>query len=158
MPKRKQNMNERDKINYILSRVRNVLSMRFIPIQSYAAASSKSDVIRNYMLLKVEREPIEDSLHLFEQVVAMLCAVRGEFANLNSPIAENNLFFEVLFWGLSIVFENSADQFSALDARKIANDILMCSMILAFGKIYLLKRMNSRWYFSPLEVIIINPS
>lgn len=57
----------------------------------------------------------------------MLCAVRGEFANLNSPIAENNLFFEVLFWGLSIVFENSADQFSALDARKIANDILMCS-------------------------------
>lgn len=127
MPKRKQNMNERDKINYILSRVRNVLAMRFIPIQSYAAASSKSDVIRNYMLLKVEREPIEDSLHLFEQVVAMLCAVRGEFANLNSPIAENNLFFEVLFWGLSIVFENSADRFSAMDARKIANDILMCS-------------------------------
>ena len=59
MPKRKQSLNDRDKVNYLLSRARTVLSMRFIPIQSYAAASSKSDVIRNYMLLKVEIESVE---------------------------------------------------------------------------------------------------
>ena len=79
MPKRKQNMNDRDKINYILSRVRIVLSMRFIPIQSYASASSKSDVIRNYMILKVEKEPIEETLTAFEQIINKLDDVRDSF-------------------------------------------------------------------------------
>lgn len=55
MPKRKQNLNNRDKINYVLSRSRTILSMHYIPIQSFARASSKSDVIRNYLLLKVEK-------------------------------------------------------------------------------------------------------
>ncbi|MGI6743604.1 MAG: DUF262 domain-containing protein [Eubacteriales bacterium] len=132
MPKRKQNINERDKVNYILSRARNVLSMRFIPIQSYAAASSKSDVIRNYMLLKVEKEPVEYALDLFIQVINKLFKVRSEFVNSNSPISDNNLFFEVLFWGLSVIFETSTEQFIALDVCKIVKDIIQCSSLSYF--------------------------
>lgn len=127
MPKRKQNLNDRDKINYILSRARTVLSMRFIPIQSYAAASSKSDVIRNYMLLKVEKEPIEDTVASFEQIIRKLFNIRNEFLKLNSPVADNNLFFEVMFWGLAIVFDISIGQFDSLDEKKIASDITHCS-------------------------------
>lgn len=134
MPKRKQSMNERDKVNYILSRARNVLSMRYIPIQSYAAASSKSDVIRNYMLLKVEKEPVEDTLDMFEQVIDKLCAVRNTFIELKSPISDNNLFFEVLFWGLSVVFETSKEQFDAIDVNTITNDVAQCSNIPCFWK------------------------
>ena len=77
MPKRKQSLNDRDKINYILSRTRTVLSMRYIPIQSYAAASSKSDVIRNYMLLKVEKDSVADTLSLFVKIMDKLFAIRN---------------------------------------------------------------------------------
>ena len=134
MPKRKQGMNERDKVNYILSRARNVLSMRYIPIQSYAAASSKSDVIRNYMLLKVEKEPVESTLDMFEQVVNKLYFVRSALAELSSPISDNILFFEVLFWGLAIVFGSSQNQFAIMNANQIVHDILQCTDIPCFWK------------------------
>ena len=127
MPKRKQNINDRDKINYILSRVRNVLAMRFIPIQSYAAASSKSDVIRNYMLIKVESVPIYDTLLAFQSIIEKIYDIRSKFAYIQSPIQDNNLFFEVLFWGLSIVYFNSTEKFANLSNEKIVIDIANCS-------------------------------
>ncbi len=134
MPRRKQSMNERDKVNYILSRARNVLSMRYIPIQSYAAASSKSDVIRNYMLIKVEKESVENTLVMFEQVINRLCDIRNEFVELESSISDNTLFFEVLFWGLSIVLETSHELFWAISANQIAHDVLQCTDIPCFWK------------------------
>lgn len=127
MPKRKQSMNDRDKINYILSRARTVLSMRYIPIQSYAGASSKSDVIRNYMLLKVEKEPISDTLTSFVKIIDKLFAIRNVFVSINSPIADNNLFFEVMYWGLSIVLSFEPEKFDSLDENKIVMDIVQCS-------------------------------
>lgn len=132
MPKRKQNINDRDKINYILSRARNVLSMRFIPIQSYAGASSKSDVIRNYMLLKVEKEPVYGTLYSFEQIIKKMFSIRSAFVVLNSSISDNNLFFEALYWGLAIVYEKSIDIFNSLDEKKIADDIINCKAIDCF--------------------------
>jgi uncharacterized protein with ParB-like and HNH nuclease domain len=129
MPKRKQSLNDRDKINYILSRVRNVLSMRYIPIQSYAAASSKSDVIRNYMLLKVEKEPVANTLALFVKIVDKLFSIRSVFIAMNSLIADNNLFFEVMYWGLSVVLDLSPEKFDSLDDNRIALDMVQCSDI-----------------------------
>lgn len=127
MPKRKQTLKERDKINYILSRTRNVLSMQYIPIQSYAGASSKSDVIRNYLLLKVEKEPIDNTISTFELIINKLFQLRGELAKINSVIAENNLFFEAMYWGLSVVREQAPDKFENLDMAAIATDVDDCS-------------------------------
>lgn len=129
MPKRKQSLNDRDKINYILSRTRTVLSMRYIPIQSYAAASSKSDVIRNYMLLKVEKDSVADTLSLFVKIMDKLFAIRNELVSMGSFIADNNLFFEVMYWGLSIVLDLSPEKFDSLDDNKIALDMVQCSDI-----------------------------
>lgn len=132
MPKRKQNLNDRDKVNYLLSRARTVLSMRFIPIQSYAAASSKSDIIRNYMLLKVEIESVDDTVFSFEEIVCKLSNIRSAFISNNSGIADNNLFYEVMFWGLSIIFYISKDKFNNLDENRIALDIIKCNNIPCF--------------------------
>ena len=129
MPKRKQSLNDRDKINYILSRTRTVLSMRYIPIQSYAAASSKSDVIRNYMLLKVEKDSVADTLSLFVKIMDKLFAIRNVLVSMGSFIADNNLFFEVMYWGLSIVLDLSPEKFDSLDDNKIALDMVQCSDI-----------------------------
>lgn len=127
MPKRKQTLKERDKINYVLFRARNVLSMQYIPIQSYAGASSKSDVIRNYLLLKVEKEPVGITINTFELIINKLFELREEFVKLNSIIAENNLFFEAMYWGLSIIREQAPDKFSNLDMAVIASDVNDCS-------------------------------
>lgn len=127
MPKRKQTLKERDKINYILSRVRNVLSMQYIPIQSYAGASSKSDVIRNYLLLKVEKEPIGKTISTFELIISKLFELRNELTKINSLIAENNLFFEAMYWGMSIIHEQSTEIFEALDLATIAIDVNNCA-------------------------------
>lgn len=127
MPKRKQSLLDRDKINYILSRARTVLSMQYIPIQSFAAASSKSDVIQNHFLLKVEKEPIESTLHLFSCIVDKLCNIRNCFLNQNSGIAENNLFFEVLFWGLSVVYKESPSLLESINDAKLVEDIIRCA-------------------------------
>ena len=72
--------------------------MRYIPIQSYAAASSKSDVIRNYMLLKVEKDSVADTLSLFVKIMDKLFTIRNELVSMGSFIADNNLFFEVMYW------------------------------------------------------------
>lgn len=126
MPPRKQKMKSRDKINYILTRTRTVLSMKHIPIQSYAAASSKSDVIRNYFLLKVESEPVNIIISTYKRIINKMYDIRCEFAKLKSNITENTLFFECLFWGLSIVLDNSPDVFDKLNVSSIANEVMMC--------------------------------
>lgn len=127
MPKRKQTLKERDKINYVLSRSRHVLSMKYIPVQSYAGASSKSDVIRNYLLLKVEKEPVSTTINDFELIINKLFELRNELAKINSSIAENNLFFESMYWGLAVVNEQSHDAFEKLDYIKIAEDLNNCA-------------------------------
>ena len=132
MPKRKQNIADRDKVNYILSRTRNVLSMRYIPIQSYAAASSKSDVIRNYMLLKVEKESIPDALSSFEQIMDKLFDIKNALVSLSSPIADNTMFFEVMYWGLAIVYETRKELFISFKSTTIAKDIVNCSNLSCF--------------------------
>lgn len=129
LPRRKHNLNKRDKINYILSRARTVLSMRYIPIQSFAAANSKTDVIRNYFLIKVSATPREETLHVFILVINKLCEVRSYLIHQNPSIADNTLFFEVLFWGLSIVLDESAELFNNLDSSQIANDVAHCDLL-----------------------------
>lgn len=56
MPKRKQSLRKRDRINYILSRIRTVLAMEYVPIQSYAGASSKSEVIHTFYVVEVAKK------------------------------------------------------------------------------------------------------
>jgi len=134
LPKRKQNLNERDKINYVLSRARTVLSMQYIPVQSFAGASSKSEVIRNYLLLKVEKTEAKETVDTFSKIIDKLYAIRSEFAKTSTQISENNLFFETLFWGLSVIREKSVELFEKLSEEKIASDISSCASMECFWK------------------------
>lgn len=61
-----------------------------------------------------------------------LFEIRLEFVKKNSQIADNNLFFETLFWGLSIVCEDSESKFKSLDVTKIASDIYYCNKLHCF--------------------------
>lgn len=123
LPRRKQNLQERDKINYILSRTRTVLSLRYVPILSYAGATSKSDVINNFYLLKVSKQNASEVLAIFEKVINRLFEIKSHLVSHNASFADNTLLYEVLFWGLSVIYDYSLEIFDAIDPEKIAYDI-----------------------------------
>lgn len=127
VPRRKQGMELRNKINYILLRIRNVLVMRYIPIQSYASASSKPELVRRYMLLKVEKDPINCVVGELTTVLSALNIIRSVFLKLAPALAENNLLLETLYWGLSIILSKSKDDFNKLNFSNIAQDIINCT-------------------------------
>lgn len=133
LPKRKQNIKDRDKINHILVRVRYVLSMPYIPIQSFAAASSKSDVIQNYFLLRVEKESTDLNISNFRKIINKIFEIRACLPE-ESSITENNLFFESLYWGLSIVLREAPESFDKLDAEQFATDIENSNSVQTFWK------------------------
>jgi len=122
MPPRKQSLEKRDRVNYILTRIRSVLAMRFIPIQSYASASAKSEVIHTFHLLKVSKMPISDNLILFEKVLNKVYGIKTNLDQINSDFSENILLFEVLFWAISIVYIKDKNSFDNLNIIKIAAD------------------------------------
>jgi hypothetical protein len=132
LPKRKQNTNVRDKINYILSRTRTVLSLKYVPIQSYAGANSKSDVINNYYLIKVAKQNPTEVLSFFEKIIAKLYSIKKHLVSHNVPYADNTLLFEVLFWGFSIIYDYSVHVFDTINPEKIADDIEYCTYLPVF--------------------------
>lgn len=132
MPKRKQNIKKRDRINYILARIRNVLSMKYVPISSFASASSKADVIHSFYSLEVSKRPKENNIKQFKNVINILHQIRKQLVKIGSSLKDNNLFYEVLYWGISIIAEKADNLNLSLDAKKIADDFHNCASIDAF--------------------------
>lgn len=134
MPKRKQNMPKRDRINYILSRARNVLAMEYVPIQSYAGASSKSEVVHSFYVLEVLKKSVDDNIRDFKYLVELINQIREQLINNNSPLRENNLFYEVLYWGLAVALKKNRKKVEAVSTQRIANDFSNCENINSFWK------------------------
>lgn len=134
MPKRKQGMVKRDRINYILSRVRNVLAMEYVPIQSYAGASSKSDVVHSFYMLEVLKKSVDENLQNFRYLVDILSEIQNYLIINNSPLKENNLFYEVLYWGLAISYRKAPQKLKNIGAEKIAKDLYNCEKLNCFWK------------------------
>lgn len=132
MPKRKQGMAKRDRINYILSRVRNVLAMEYVPIQSYASASSKSEVVHSFYMLEVLKKSVDENVRDFKYLIDILNQIRDYLMDNNSPLKDNNLFYEVLYWGLAIALKKNRRKLEAFRVHKIATDIYNCEKINCF--------------------------
>ena len=83
-------------------------------------------------LLKVEKEPIVATLNAFELIINKLFVLRNKLVQLDSLISENNLFFEAMYWGLSVIHEQSPERFGDINLSKMASDINDCSNIDVF--------------------------
>lgn len=134
MPKRKQNMAKRDRINYILSRARNVLAMEYVPIQSYAGASSKAEVVHSFYMVEVLKKSLDDNIRDFKYLVDVVNQVRDRLMINNSSLKENNLFYEVLYWGLAVALKKNRKKLEAVSVQKIASDLCNCEKINTFWK------------------------
>ena len=83
LPKSKKKASKRDKANIIVSLVRNLITLPFVPIFSYSKGSSKADIIGKYYHSILESKSADEILVEFDNVISYLskfnivCKERG---------------------------------------------------------------------------------
>lgn len=105
LPKSKKKANKRDKVNILVSLVRHLLTLPFIPIYSYSNGSSKAEIICKYYYAKVADQ--KDVLGKFTAVISQLMKFSTLCKIKNESLSHNNLFYEVLYWATDIILSNN---------------------------------------------------
>lgn len=109
LPRSKKKASKRDKVNIIVSLIRNLMTLPLVPIYSYAKGSSKADIICKYyysiLVNKNEKELLEE----FDTVIIYLVKFNTVCKERNNYLFDNKLFYEVLYWAIDIVLKNSKE-------------------------------------------------
>lgn len=109
LPKSKKNASKRDKVNIIVSLVRNLITLPSVPIFSYSRGSSKADVISKYYYSMLKSKNPEMILDQFDNVISYLTKFNSICKEQKSNLCDNKLFFEVLYWAIDIALENERE-------------------------------------------------
>lgn len=104
VPKRKMKVKKRDQVNIMVTMIRDLISLPHVPIKIYARASSKAEILHKSYSIIMQGE-IEDEIEKFKQVVGILRCIYTECVELHLPLKDSKLFYEVLYWGVSIVLD-----------------------------------------------------
>ena len=107
LPKSKKKASKRDKVNIVVSLVRNLITLPLIPIYSYSKGSSKAEIICKYYYAKVANENELQVIDKFCKVITYLVRFNTACKKKNIYLCNNNLFYEVLYWAIDIVLENN---------------------------------------------------
>lgn len=107
LPKSKKKASKRDKVNIVVSLVRNLITLPFIPIYSYSKGSSKAEIICKYYYAKVANRDVDQILNKFTMVIIYLIKFNEVCKKQNTYLCNNNLFYETLYWAIDIVLENN---------------------------------------------------
>lgn len=104
VPKRKMKAKKRDQVNIMVTMIRDMISLPLVSIKVYARASSKAELLhRAYDVVSKDRT--EDTLRRFKNVITVLRNIYEECAEIDFSLKDNKLFYEVLYWGMSIIVE-----------------------------------------------------
>lgn len=106
LPKSKKKASKRDKVNIIVSLVRNLITLPFVPIFSYSKGSSKADIIGKYYHSILESKSADEILVEFDNVISYLSKFNIVCKERNNYLCDNKLFYEVLYWAIDIVLQN----------------------------------------------------
>lgn len=109
LPKSKKKANKRDKVNIVVSLVRNLITVPLIPIYSYSKGSSKAEIICKYYYAQVANENETKILDKFTTVITYLIKFNTICKEKNAYLCNNNLFYEVLYWAIDIVLDNGRE-------------------------------------------------
>ena len=109
LPKSKKKASKRDKVNIIVSLVRNLITLPSVPIFSYSRGSSKADVISKYYYSMLKSKNPEMILDQFDNVICYLTKFNSICKEQKSNLCDNKLFFEVLYWAIDIALENERE-------------------------------------------------
>lgn len=112
---RQQKMLERDKINTLISKIRQMITLPFVPIFNYANSSHKSDDINIYYNLKVLVEDHAEILKDIKEHTETLLFIQSLLIEYDCELKDNNLFFETCFWALSIIKQHYVEVVKNID-------------------------------------------
>ena len=114
----------RDRVYKLLSHVRTLLTLPYVPIRSYAYGSNKPSIIRTFFETKYANADAEAVIERFvsnmEFVEGLVAALRG----LGSEFADNLMLHQVFFWGFYVLSLKGFD-LRSFDAGAIAEAIVL---------------------------------
>ena len=125
LPKSKFKAAKRDKLNVLLTKIRTLLSLHFIPIYSYAHGNSKIDIVKKYYHTYIFNTNKKETLNYFISITDELFWMYEIFNKNNFALKENKLLYEVLFWLMALLKDKNLN-ISKYDLGKLA-DVIMKS-------------------------------
>lgn len=114
---------EKNDIEVILKKIRQLLVQHEIPIKYYAV--KKQTIISKFyegLLSKIDSFQIEEIYTSFIRKVNLILKIKEEFAK-NTSYSYNRLISETLFWGFSIL-ENEEIEYSRYSTKDFVNAIV----------------------------------
>lgn len=103
--KRERKKLERDKINILISKYKTLMILSKVPINIYAD-KDKIEIKSKYLYYYKDELKDEESLKKAYSYMEILYQLKEKLRLKNkTKLLENNLFFECLYWGISILDE-----------------------------------------------------
>lgn len=106
LPKRRANDSKRDKINVLVSEIRNLITIPYIPIYNYASASSKQDLIKKFYFKFILSDNTLVYTDLFTNIINLLVMLREKLVQKKHFLSSNSLLYDTCYWCFYIVTEN----------------------------------------------------
>lgn len=121
MPRSKKKSNKRDKVNVLLTEIREMISLEYIPIYEYAR-SSKTEIVRRTYFSNVVSNDADKELNKFNQTICCMMLFYNGIIETHLQIKSMQLFFACIYWGIRICFQKNII-ISEKDVLKICDKI-----------------------------------
>lgn len=129
---RRKRMQKRDRINYLLTRIRMLITIENIPINSYAnSKGTKSDIITAFYYSYIVDLDFEVIYNKFEKIVSILTNLQKLLTEYDSNLKDNVLFYECCYWVFSIILLKRTDINGSV-IKEFAHDINNASNVSIF--------------------------
>ena len=109
VPKSKMKASKRDQVNILVTLIRNLITLPLIPINIYSRASSKAELVHQYYAAIISQDNPDTVINRFREVIELLRKIYEASCQHNIVIKENKLFYETMYWGLSIILDNDIE-------------------------------------------------
>lgn len=104
LPISKRKNNSRDMVNVLVGITRSLIALPYIPISTYARATSKAYIINKTYHNVTSNNTYDKNINIVSSFTEKVYLIKSLYKIMNDEkINANNLFFEVNFWAFSIL-------------------------------------------------------
>lgn len=104
LPSSKRKKSKRDTVNVLVGITRSLIALPYIPISSYARATSRAEIINQVYRRVIEDNNVDDNKKMvgaFKKKVYWIMNLYDKYKD--EKLNNNNLFFETIFWAISVL-------------------------------------------------------
>lgn len=121
LPRSKKKANKRDKVNVLLTEIREIISLEYIPIYEYAR-SSKTEMVKRSYFANVASNDANKELERFNETMHFMILFYNGIIESSLYIKSMQLFFACIYWGIRICLKKNV-VIREDDILKICNKI-----------------------------------